>query len=82
MERKQGAELCNGKNQLATDNKIKARIEKYEHLIWYCFCPHFSFRYAPLQSRTKTSIYEFLEKLTHFSWQNNAKDVLLKILQV
>ena len=44
-------------NQLATNDKIKARIEKYEHLIWRCFCPPFSFRYAPLQRRTKNINY-------------------------
>ena len=44
-------------NQLATNDKMKARIGKDEHLIGRCFWPPFSFRYAPHQRRTKNINY-------------------------
>lgn len=54
------------RNQLATNDKIKARIEKYEHLIWRRFDR--LFRFATLHSKggQKHHLSDFLKNLHTF----------------
>lgn len=54
------------RNQLATNDKIKARIEKYEHLIWRRFDR--LFRFATLHSKggQEHHLSDFLKNLHTF----------------